>query len=306
MICKGTIQENNRSIPCWLPADPVSLFQLCRRCYFHHITFVLDTLTSEYAQGVLHPRNEILLNNSVFLNELLHPAREQALLNLLFSLYMYNKIQFFRVLEMFKHKSVFSILITKRIQHHQPGTRCKMYRVLLKNNTLYKSEDLCWNCWSCVAWVLKQDEPRLFHMFRRSYPLQLVKMNYQEFQHIGSKDILDILVSLYLRKEDHMIKITIQRFFLEFPLEEMKEFLCTVFQQPALHAVLFLKEEPKYLPLALQDKVVIDEFKRMLKNHIKQKTDLFKEELVMKTWHPDRFMKWCLDTDDLLDFTHTE
>lgn len=302
MLCKGTIQENNRSIPCWLPADPVSLFQLCRRCYFHHITHVLDSLTREYSGGNLHPRHEILLENTVFLNELLHPAREQALLNLLFSVYKNNKVQFSILIERLKQRSTFPILLTKRIQNHHEGTRCHMYRVLLKNNSLYKSEDLCWNCWSCIAWAIKQNDTRIFSMFRKSFQTQILGLTFEKFQEIGSKYILDILTTLYIQKEFFLLKSVLQHFFVEFPLEDVKRFYSLFFQQTGVFSLLFNKDEVTNLPLPLQDGVVMQEFKKKLKNHIKQKTDLFKEELVMRTWHPSRFVTWCLDIEEQQEF----
>jgi hypothetical protein len=30
----------------------------------------------------------------------------------------------------------------------------------------------------------------------------------------------------------------------------------------------------------------------------KERSDLLREELMEKTWHPKRFRHWCLDTDD--------
>ena len=33
----------------------------------------------------------------------------------------------------------------------------------------------------------------------------------------------------------------------------------------------------------------------------KERTEVLREELVMKTWHPKRFMSWCLDTDEVKD-----
>ena len=123
MICKGKIQEQNQQRDCWLPADKSSSFQLCRRCHFHKMTSLLDSFTREYGQGTLHPHHEILLNDRDFLHELLHPAREQALLQLLFCLHQQNKLQLQRLITHLKQKSVFSIMMTKRILAHQPGPR---------------------------------------------------------------------------------------------------------------------------------------------------------------------------------------
>ncbi len=38
------------------------------------------------------------------------------------------------------------------------------------------------------------------------------------------------------------------------------------------------------------------------KKVIKSRSEIFKEDLIIKTWHPKRLFKWCLDLEDLQDF----
>ena len=302
MLCKGTIVEQNRTLSCWLIADPFSRYKLCRRCHFQHVTKTLDGLTIDYESGVLHPQNEIQLTDLHFLNDLLHPAREQAFLNLLFSLYQKNKIQFSLLVEKLKRFTVFPILLTKRIEAHQPGVRCKMYRDFMKDKKIYTSCTLCWNCWSCVAWVLRNKNEHLFSLYERTFALNFSRLNYATFVETGPRHFIDSCVSLHIRGYSHHIRILIDHFLHFYPLESVRSFLVNFLQQPALLHIIFEKKEADYLPLPLRDESVLQEIRKEIKAFIKKTTDAYKEELMIVTCHPKRLFSWCLDIEDWKDF----
>jgi hypothetical protein len=306
MLCKGSIQEVNQKKGCWLPADPSSSFQLCRRCHFFRITEMLDSLTQAYAKGEMHPPFEISFTDEVFLQELLHPAREQALLNLLSTLSLQNKIQYRLLQDRLKQRSVFPILMTKRIQAHQPGPRCKMYRDFLKDPDLYKSDTLCWNCWSCIAWVVKQNNTRLLTAYRQTFGLNFSRITFDIFTTTGSAVFVDLFASLHLLGKDHHIRILQDHFFHRFPLEDFRKFLFAMFQHPVFLDLFFYKTQNDFLPLPFRDAIVVEEFYRTLKKGIKCKTNMYKEELMMRTWHPSRLFTWCFDIEELKDFDYAE
>ncbi len=66
--------------------------------------------------------------------------------------------------------------------------------------------------------------------------------------------------------------------------------------------VFFQKLQNDFLPLPLRDAIVVEDFYRQIKLSIKEKTDAYKEELIMKTWHPSRLFPWCFDIQELEDF----
>lgn len=302
MLCKGSIEEANQTKACWLPADSSSSFQLCRRCHFYKITQILDLLRQDYREGQLHPPFEMYLTDPLFLKELLHPAREQALLHLFAVLSSQNKIQFDLLVNRFKQNSVFPILITKRIQGHQPGPRCKMYRHFLKDPALYTSENLCWNCWPCIAWTLKQSNERLLRAYTHTFGLHFSRLTFEIFCTTGSAIFVDLFASLYLLGKHHHLRILVDHFFHHFPLEDFKKFLLAVFQHPVFLHVFFEQKQEDFLPLPLRDVIVVKEFYTAIKKGIKAKTNTYKEELVMRTWHPSRLFPWCLDIEELKDF----
>ena len=43
----------------------------------------------------------------------------------------------------------------------------------------------------------------------------------------------------------------------------------------------------------------LDDLKKLIYSYLKVRTDLFKEELIAKTWHPSRLFSWCLDIEDI-------
>ncbi len=305
MLCKGSVEETNGKRSCWLPADQSSPFSLCRRCHFHRVTELLDTFTSSYQQGVPHPPLEIYFNNRMFLQDLLHPAREQALLNVLSCLFTHNKIQMDLLCQKLSVFSVFPILITKRIQAHQPGPRCAMYRSFLLNEQIFISDVFCWKCYSCIAWLLRQRNRRLIDKYTKNF-WYISRLTFTQFSEVGPPTFADLFVSLYLLKKEHYLRILSDHMFHHFPLEDYKSFLVLFFQQPAVIDLFFGPKRNEFLPLPLQEKEVVKDFEKKIKLGIKRRSHIFKEELVMRTWHPSRLFTWCLDIEDLKDFSQME
>jgi hypothetical protein len=301
MLCKGVVQEERGPKACWLPSEDISS-GFCRRCRFQYITETLDEFIRGYARGLLHPPNEILLNDKVFLEELLHPAREQALLTLLSVLFQTNKIQFQRLVEGLKSKAQLSILLTKRIQAHQDGARCKMYRHFLKDSSLYNAPSLCWSCWSCIAWSLKQRNQHLLTLYQQSFPLNFSRLNALLYAQAGPRVFVDMFVSLHFFGKDHHIRILLDQLFRVLPFEDFKSLLLHFLLQPSMFFVLYEKKEQDFIPLPLRDEEVLREFRSQMKAFIKRWTGVYKEELIQRTWHPKRLFPWCLDIDEWKDF----
>jgi len=301
MLCKGSVVEQNRTRSCWLPAEPFNSFQLCRRCHFQHITKVVDSLIRQYSEGILCPTHEQLLNDTRFLQELLHPAREQALLNLLVSLFEKKKIQFQLVFEKYKKLPLFPIVVTKRIQQHHPGPRCSMYRHFLKDKDIYTSSILCWNCWSCIAWTLKQRDKRLLRMYD-DFGRYVSRINLDIFHQTGHRVFLDYFVSLHLLGKDHHIRILFEHFLHVLPIEEFRSLLFGFFTQIPMLYVFYEQKQNDFLPAPFQDPFVLQTFKEAIKNCIKRTTDTYKEDLMIKTWHPRRLFPWCMDIQEWEEF----
>lgn len=301
MHCKGSVVEQNKTRPCWLPAETIDSFQFCRRCHFQHITTLLDSFIREAIVGELPGSAELFFQEKEFLNHVLHPAREQALLNLLSIVFETNKNQFQKLLGNLKSAPLFPIVVTKRIQLHQPGTRCQMYRQMMKDKDIYTSGLLCWNCWSCVAWSLKQRDTRFLDMYN-NFGYYFSRITNDIFHQTGQRVFLDYLVSLHLLGKEHHIRILLQHFLTILPIEEFRSFLTGFCTQSSIMPVFFEGRQNDFLPVPFQDAIVLNSLKEAIKNCIKRTTDTYKEELMIKTWHPRRLFPWCLDIEEWEDF----
>jgi hypothetical protein len=301
MLCHGILQEMNQEKKCWLPANQQSHDGLCRRCHFLKMTSLLDRLTQDYERGELQPIHEEDLQDPMVQKELLHPAREQALLNLLSSLFRKNKIQFSRLVSSLEHQTAFSILVKKRIEPHTPGTRCPMYRVFLKRKSLYQWRNLCWGCWPCIAWSLKQQDKDFLDLYIHNFGREVFQLTEATVLQMGSKVFVDLLVSLYLLGHHHHIRSVVDHMLRGFHTETTKSLLLLFFQQPALLSLFFEGKEGDFLPLPFRDQR--SDFKQKIKQSIKARTNLYKEELIQRTWHPSRLFDWCFDLEELKDFS---
>jgi len=301
MLCRGTVQELSGKKSCWLPADRSSKYQLCRRCHFHKITDTVDSLIQKYREGILHPQDEWYLTEPWFLEDMLHPGREQALLNLLSALFQNNKIMLSLLVDRLKKKSVFAILLTKRIQTHTPGTRCCMYRKCLKESDLYKSETLPWNCWPCMSWILQHTELSLHERFQRDFSWGLQRLTYPVFLQTGAPTFVSILSTFQMRAMETEVRLFLLHCFLVFPLEEAKQFFQMVFQDPLFLPCVFAGSHADCLPVPLHDISFTNAIQGQIKQTLKKRLDPLKCELVEKTWHPKRLFRWCLDVEELTE-----
>lgn len=302
MLCRGVVQEARGPKSCWLPAERGSQFQLCRRCHFYKVTDILDQLTRSYEAGKLHPPYELLLNETSFLNELLHPAREQALLNLLSSLYRKNRIQFLHVMTKLAEKSVFSILITNRIVTHSPGSRCEMYRMVLKETALFTGDRLCTRCWPCLAWMARQHDPRLQQLLRSGFGFVLWKLTPELYATIGDPVLLDLCSSFGIRGNAHSLHLFLTSCLAILPFDEVLRFCLCLAKESWMFPLLFPPSLDQWFPDPLRDDVILRRLQRSAYQSMKQKTDQYKEDLMIKTWHPDRLFSWCFDLEELADF----
>lgn len=118
----------------------------------------------------------------------------------------------------------------------------------------------------------------------------------------GPRVFVDMFVSLHLLGKDHHIRILLDQLFRALPLEDFKSLLLHFLLQPPMFFVLSEKKEQDFVPLPLRDERVLQEFRAHMKQSIKRSTDVYKEELIQRTWHPKRLFPWCLDIEEWNDF----
>ncbi len=70
---------------------------------------------------------------------------------------------------------------------------------------------------------------------------------------------------------------------LAYPQPIPRKFPSRVLLHPLVMPSLFLQEDP---------------WSFMVKHKLKTRIDIFREELIAKSWHPSRFYFWCIDTSE--------
>jgi hypothetical protein len=130
-------------------------------------------------------------------------------------------------------------------------------------------------------------------------------LTYDIYTQTGTRVFVDIAVSLYLLKKEHHLRVLLDHMMHRFPLDAVKSFLLSFLEQPPMLFVFYTGSQADYLPLPFREKVVVDQFRAHIKQSIKNRTNTYKEELVMRTWHPKRLFPWCLDIQELADFGYS-
>jgi hypothetical protein len=156
-----------------------------------------------------------------------------------------------------------------------------------------------------VAWCLKQRDKRLVENYVHTFGLHFSRLTYKMYLETGPRVFVDMAVSLHLLQKEHHLRILLDHMMRRFPLEDVKSFLLAFLQEPCMLFVFYTNKQEDYLPLPLRDTVIVKAFQTQIKESIKKRTGLFKEELIMRTWHPRRLFSWCFDTQELADFGYS-
>lgn len=299
MLCKAIIKEYGHSRSCWLPAETTSYFGFCRRCHFEKVSTTLDAMRLAYQHGLSHT-DAPLLEEDFFLTESLHRGREQAFISLLSALRQHSPQLLSRVLEKIKDKHPFQILVRKGCLYHTPGSRCLLFRTILKeckytppNITLSITSGLCWNC---VAWIISQ---RIWAITLWKFTLGLATafetVGPDTFYVFGLVPFLSIITSLHIFDRESLGSMLFKKLQTHFHDNEQRDLLIRFFCQTPLLPVALTKNIKQYIPEELDT----DDFKLCLytqaKKTIKDHTSSYEEELISRAWHPDRVLQWCMN-----------
>ena len=271
MTCKAILQEFNSQKQCWLPVEPSSPFQLCNRCTFHKVESTLDT--------ILHHLD--LFHNIGFLQCCSKEAHWPSLLLALGLLFLQDERQFHFVYRNF-HSYDFQQFLRKETAVHLPSKRCAFYRFLLreKGSKLHFT-DLPWQCADCISWVLRQkDMMGCYEAFSNGFARK-------KLGPVDNLTLINMMVSLELQKKSHIVRIL---------LAKRNDLLIEFLSQPSLLSLVYLDKVSHLTSISLS------ELSPLLLRKVKQQMDPLKEELMQKTWAPERLFQWCLDIEELKDF----
>lgn len=290
-MCTNQIKEFNTTTPCWLPVNPSSPFQLCSRCDYYKTEEILKEVSSH---------TEILTNPS-FSALCSLPNHRVMLVNALVNLHEKKDPQF----ELFL-KSVSTDHFLNDLNHqiytHRPSNRCGFYQHILKTRQLGRKvlyTDIPLNCWSCLAFIHRQKDCLLLD---RAFTKAILS-NKLRCSEESKQAVLDVMTSMNLHGKDHKARLIFERFRTALRDEtKAQEALVEFLTQPALISSLFLEAYNEFVPYTWADKLTRSYLQKEALKSIRKRNWVFKEDLMIKTWHPDRLFPWCLDIQELKDF----
>jgi hypothetical protein len=187
------------------------------------------------------------------------------------------------------------------IYTHKHSQRCPLYMYAFKDMNGKKElrhTDLPWKCWPCLAKILRLKTIDSYRPFING----AIRNKLYE-PHLHDRYILDILVSLYLMKKDHAVRLVFETFRRYVKSEERAKNLLTEFlSQPCIIDKLFTKTCKDFIPFVWQNDGFMKELEKKALDSVKAYNYVFKEDLIIKTWAPHRIFAWCFDLDELKDF----
>ncbi len=292
MICKNEIIELNNKRACWFPVNPSSPFALCSRCDFYKVESTLKEIES----------NLSLITNPAFVNLCLDQKHRVLLLSALTRLQEKNHPEFERFFRSLSSERFFHD-INHQVHTHSPSCRCKLYQYILKTRTFdreIQSTDMPWSCWDCLSFILKQ---RNMLNCYRAFSNGLVTNRIKKPESYPSK-VIDCMISLHINKKDHTTRLLFDRLRRSVHETKAKEFLLEFLTTPVTIPIVFTASASEFVPSSWNKELNSSFLQKEALKAVKKRNHVFKEDLIIKTWHPDRLFPWCLDIEELKDFDH--
>lgn len=292
MLCKGTVQEASGKKSCWLPADHFERHGLCRRCLFYTYTEWLDGLRGD------HPYLAAIQDRS-FLEACLHPGRQQSLLATLTHLLRTDSHQFQIFLQRLQRLPEFPIVLSKHFDTHIGGPRCHLYQTLLKQGIL-NPKSICKSCWNCISLCIRN--ARCMETFPLFFLQVLQTLTRATYLRMPPQHLNHCLEALYLQGKDHYCRLVLDHLARILSLEEQQEFAVQLLKKEPFIQKVFTGTLIDLYPPSFLTEVFLQSLKQRIYRAQKNRQDIFKEELMARTWHPSRLFTWCFDLDELKEF----
>lgn len=302
MVCQGKLVSQGKLRACWLPEGPDSPWKLCRRCLFEYVRDHVDELIRTVPTKGLSQESKEYLCHPLFVKELLHVARHQSLFHLLSTLYNTAATKEYLThifLPSLAKQHAFTILLQKTCREHHYGSRCTFFRHCIRlDPTLFPKQPLCW---SCMAWAARQQDKRIHARLTESlwfiHDPQLATI----FE-TPKKELVDLFVSLELQGFTHGQ----QHLFQIFMTNQWEDLLLDIWAQGCYQHYIFRKMKWSW---AWQTHCSDEGRRAALYSHMKKRcrSVLYStDEFIARTWHPSRFMAWCLDQEDKADIGYAD
>ena len=198
------------------------------------------------------------------------------------------------------------------IRYHTPSTVCKKYRDLILSDTYFGSA-LPEDCIQCCNFLIQFPiwaAPLKIHIKQSSHD-KLTNLFMKELEE-RREALLDYITNLLeLFTGDTETSRRLINALLSASNGREKWILEELVQRPILYSILLT--EPLHIPYHLTEDFYgyyeaieqwwgfWEKMPASTKRHIRFRCLTFKEELLEKTWHPDRVLNWCFAIDEALN-----
>jgi hypothetical protein len=299
-ICQNKIPGGNRN-KCWLPVSPGSPWKFCRRCTWNQETQVLEQLVDSPLTAALET-----LKQPWFLPAFRHNQRRDLLVSILSKSYQTTRPLYDAITETIRGDIPLQRVLEHAYRDHTGVNpeRCHLFRHLVRRgniDTLSPPAVLPERCLECLVWGLYSRKIHydrvLFLCLRPQNPI---------YGHLEGSKSLSILADLYNHPGGHANGHIIPQSDLVTIMgrENFKHFLTTyVLGHPKWYNRVCVNKQPSFWFL---EQSFWDDKEPPVRScyyaFLKRRMVPLKEELIQKTWHPSRFMAWCLDEEEKADF----
>jgi hypothetical protein len=172
-----------------------------------------------------------------------------------------------------------------RVRNHTDNTICHVVDWMLKSNLF--NENIIPSCIRCIAHTLRnadKNEQVYHHIYRVlrehsqrnivTQALTLITKNNKEHYN----NCLYLAYAM-LESQNNIVKNSLFSILMSAPFQSeiMQEFSTELYKHP----FLFIWTDPSRI--------------KYLKNLLRERVYIWKEEFVAKAWHPSRFLEWCVD-----------
>jgi hypothetical protein len=311
--------QDHRRKRCWLPSDSSSPWNYCRHCSFTQ----KDTLIEDAIKNMANGRDEMLmptgtkeklltvLNYSWFKEHCAHPASRLRLYHLMLLMKKNNLSLYFTYLR----DPGLSSSFLRIIQSHRPqdsnSQTCKLICDLVGQDhlriprqcpiclyTLWKRDRNNRELYTAFTSYLREYDRKPFHF---PYPNEILKDYIRHSVKHGDTNRQYALSALFVhlnRRSPHDANERMYDFLQDFLMEDSRTFAALLENKTEA----LMNYCPQWLMQIEFQTGVVDPARHQWKQFMKARCDTYKEDLVIKTCHPNRLFKWIFDIEDLKDF----
>lgn len=277
------------TVKCWLtPQQDHTLCATCEKKKQIELAeaFLLHQTStdSEFLTFVRNPSNRTLFTTS-FLELLLrkvYVSRRHLLPHVI------HEIQLHTALHTFFYESLY--------KQHAPSPLCSVFQWLIRNSLIRSNHRLC--CLKCIGNVILYSPLNavyfaVYFLPQSHWYSHMRNLIHTTIHKINGRSVLKHLLLCIVESSYVTHRLTILFAILNV-IQSSSEITHKALRSSLLEHPFFIQI---YTPHGFSNPLLHPPLP-----FLKQRIDVFREEFTAKTWHPSRFVAWCLDLEEQEEF----